>query len=543
MLRTREVGPIPEDTKRLGEAVLREDDPYRRIGECLPELLSDEDFAALYAATGRKAISPALLAMVTLFQFLEDLPDRDAARMVRVRLDWKYALRLPLEDVGFDFTDLHAFRERLLAHRQERAVFERVLGAIRARGLVRRRGKQRTDALGVLGAVRELSRLEMARETLRLAVREAEQADPSWWERTIPAGFSDLYGQPQTDYGLSEAEAHAALARIAQDGFWLLDRIAADAAETVSARPAIATLRTVWAQQFERQGGEVEIGEPTVPTRELIVTPHDVGVRIGEKRGKRWRGEKVHVTESCDDDLPRFLTDVQTTNAASADIEALPDIRQHLATADLQPAEHYVDSGYVSAKQLADSRQMGAELVGPPLPDTSPQAVKLAHFRIDPTAQEAICPAGNHSTRWIPGRGRDGSSLVQIRFAPSTCQAWPLRPSCVRGANGRTLRLSEHYALLAERRRQMADPAFHERLARRAGIEATLSELVRQHAFRRHRYRGDPKRHAENLLKAAACNLKRLVRTLGSGPGAAIKGFPSPRLSPRLHPALLGSTL
>ena len=54
------------------------------------------------------------------------------------------------------------------------------------------------------------------------------------------------------------------------------------------------------------------------------------------------------------------------------------------------------------------------------------------------------------------------------------------------------------------------------KLRTRAGIEATLSELVRRHGLRRHRYRGDAKRHLEHLLKAAACNLKRLTRALAT---------------------------
>ena len=29
-----------------------------------------------------------------------------------------------------------------------------------------------------------------------------------------------------------------------------------------------------------------------------IVTPHDPGVRAAEKRGTKWRGDKVHVTET-----------------------------------------------------------------------------------------------------------------------------------------------------------------------------------------------------------------------------------------------------
>lgn len=42
------------------------------------------------------------LALVTVLQFAEGLPDRQAADAVRGRIDWKYALGLELSDPGFD---------------------------------------------------------------------------------------------------------------------------------------------------------------------------------------------------------------------------------------------------------------------------------------------------------------------------------------------------------------------------------------------------------------------------------------------------------
>src|SRR6266446_8279899 len=44
------------------------------------------------------------LAFITVLQFLEELPDRQAADAVRGRIDWKYLLGLALDDPGFDFT-------------------------------------------------------------------------------------------------------------------------------------------------------------------------------------------------------------------------------------------------------------------------------------------------------------------------------------------------------------------------------------------------------------------------------------------------------
>ena len=59
-------------------------------------------------------------------------------------------------------------------------------------------------------------------------------------------------------------------------------------------------------------------------------------------------------------------------------------------------------------------------------------------------------------------------------------------------------------------------------------MEGTLSELVRAHGLRQHRYRGGVKRHCQNLLKGAACNLNRLARILAArGTGtAAVPGAP-----------------
>ena len=121
---------------------------------------------------------------------------------------------------------------------------------------------------------------------------------------------------------------------------------------------------------------------------------------------------------------------------------------------------------------------------------------------------------------------RDGSRSIQIRFPAAVCAACPLRPQCTTSAGGRNLSISEHYERLAARRAEAQTPAFRAKLKTRAGIEATLSELVRAHGLRRHRYRGDAKRHFEHLLKAAACNLKRLARAL-----AARQQDPRPKLT------------
>ena len=520
-LQVREAGAIPAEIKAWGEARLAPENVYRVLGDQLADLVRDEEFAELYEATGRHAISPAVLALVTLFQYLEQVPDREAASMVVTRLDWKYALHLPLLGRGFDYSDLCHFRARLVAHQAERLVFEAVLGRIEGLGFLKKRGKQRTDSLAVLGAVRELSELELVSETLRLAVRALEEADPAWLAQTVNASFREQSAHQRGDYQLSAAERARQIRQVGADGFWLLDRLAA-APAGLADREAVTLLATVWAQHYTRAAGDIQVRPHAVACTELIVTPHDPGVRAGQKRGKHWRGEKVHITETAEPGGPNFLTDVTTSNASSGDTEALPEIRAHLAAGDRLPAEQFVDSGYVSGQQLAQSQAAGIDLVGPPRADTSANEFKLTDFRLDPVACQAICPAEQVSVKWRLRTDRDGSRAVNIQFAAATCAACPLRARCTTSASGRSLHLNEHHHLLVARRAEAGTPAFKERMRARPAIEATLSELVRRHGLRRHRYRGERKRHLENLLKAAACNLKRLARALVARAAAAL---------------------
>jgi transposase len=513
-LRARDLTEIPPETADVGRKILRETHPYRVIGDHLPDIIQDEQFEDMYDPIGRDAVWPSVLGMVTIFQFQENLPDREAAEMVATRLDWKYALHLPLDYSGFDYSCLCYFRQRLLKHQQEALVFDTILNRVKALGFIKKRGKQRTDSLAVIGAVRQLTRLELVTETLRLAVRALQAADPAWVEGMVPASFLETYAHTRPDYQLTEAERKAAIQQTGQAGFWLLDQLDASGSETLRALAEVTTLRTVWDRQYERVAEEVTPRTEFVECKDLIVTPHDAGVRHGEKRHQSWVGEKVHVTETAEDDGPNFITDVTTANAASGDGEALPEIRENLAEREVTPGEHYVDAGYVSGKQMADSEAAGIVLMGPPLADTSSNGFKIADFTLDRTAQRATCPAGQTSVVWSPRRLRDGSTGIYVRFAAATCAACPLRAECTTSRQGRTLLIGEHYERLMTRRAEAQTAEFWEKMKARPAIEGTLSELVRKHGFRRHRYRGDAKRHFENLLKAAACNLKRLIRAL-----------------------------
>ena len=51
----------------------------------------DQSFAHLFPQNGRPVEAPWRLALITIMQFVEELPDRQAADAGRGRIDWKYA--------------------------------------------------------------------------------------------------------------------------------------------------------------------------------------------------------------------------------------------------------------------------------------------------------------------------------------------------------------------------------------------------------------------------------------------------------------------
>jgi transposase len=101
--------------------------------------------ADLFPHRGQPAYAPWRLALITIFQLIENLSDRAAVESVRAGIDWKYALSLELEDSGFDSTVLCEFRARLVAGNADCLLFDRLLGWCNERKMLKSGGKQRTD--------------------------------------------------------------------------------------------------------------------------------------------------------------------------------------------------------------------------------------------------------------------------------------------------------------------------------------------------------------------------------------------------------------
>ena len=345
------------------------------------------------------------------------------------------------------------------------------------------------------------------------------------------------------------AERERLLETIGEDGLRLLEAVrTAPQAEQLQQLAGVEFLRRMWLQQFwldvAADGGSqlhLRADDNQPPGEQRLHTAYDEEARYSAKRETEWVGYKTHLTETSEPDAVHLITQVTTTLATQADMDALDSVHAALAQHDLLPNEHLLDAGYVDAEVLVSARQdLGVEICSPVRTKVSWQAAAaegfdLSHFRIDWDRQQVTCPGGQTSSQWCDRPATTRKTAIQVRFSPAVCRSCPSQAKCTQARSGaRTITFlpqPEHTALQHARQAQDT-PEFKARYARRAGIEGTISQAVRGFELRSARYIGLAKTHLQMIATAVAINLHRLFDYWQDQPRARTRTSPFARLAP-----------
>jgi hypothetical protein len=476
---------------------------------------------------GRPGLEPVVLAGVTVLQFLEGIPDREALQMLRYHVGWNFALNLTLGQPLFHPTSLVYFRNRLGEKKLSHVVFAQILEGLVQAGLVERRGKQRLDSTQMLGLVARMSRLECVRETLRLALEELDAkagpfAKPGWWpllwERSVASKLDYRAEAPALKEKMNQAGA---------DALTLLQWAAKLSDASLAQGRQMQLLQRVFDENFQGEGPGAPAQKEAQPAG-AVHNPHEPQAQWAAKgQGKHKKehvGYKIQVAESVTTEplapgepTRSFLTGMATQSAIASDEAGAEQIEQEQAAMGLdQPAEQYVDSAYISGQRLAQAKAEGRDVIGPA--QAAPRRddrFTSEDFQVNVEERRAQCPAGKPSTQCSRLEEKEGDK-VNYRFEWSYhCKNCPLRARCVGpGQAHRTLVVGQYHSHLQARRQEQKTTAFQEKSRRRNAIEGTQSELVRAHGLRRARYRGLDKVRLQNYFIGAACNAKRWIRRI-----------------------------
>jgi hypothetical protein len=482
------------------------------------------------ADNGRLALEPVLLLGVSLLQYLEARPDRQAVDLLRYHAGWNFALNRQVGDALFHPTTLVNFRQRLLDHDLSTVGFALVLEARVEAGLVARPSRQRLDSTQMFGRVSRMSCRDGVRESLRLALVElaeaiSVEARPEWWPL-----LWERYVDSQADYRAPLETLARKRVEAGTDAQQVLGWLAVPAAKEWRLGKQAALLARVFSEQFELGAGRAA---PQPKTKEQISSarvqnPHDPDAAYAAKgRGEQKKepvGYKVQVAETvCEAVLAsgeptrNFISGLVTHAARESDPEGSGkmELEQQALGLD-QPPVQSVDAAYVSAQKLVDAAAAGRELIGPALasPHHNEGRFTPEQFQVSVEQRTAVCPAGKENTQGSRLE-EQATGKVSYRFEwdTATCAACPLRQQCIKAEHAhRTLAVGGHHTTLQARRQEQQTKPFKQRMKHRNAIEGTQSELVRAHGLRRARCRGLPKAKLQNYFIGAAGNIKRWLR-------------------------------
>lgn len=479
---------------------------------------------ALYCSTnGRPADDPVCLLGVLLLQFVERMPDRQAAEAVCYDTRWRLALHLAETGGGFDPSLLSRFRQRLLAWGAERVGFDAILDLLVAQGWVPRRSRQRLDSTHVCGLLSAMSRLGCVRESLRVALEELERhgSVPEFcsplWERYVEGRLDPRISMEVLKVKTREAgeDARRLLAWSRQED------------STVGERSGMQLLARVFAENYEIDPTGACCLTRAQPAGAMH-NPHEPEAQWSSKsttRDKSWVGYKAQVAETVqekpclpDEPTPNVITAVVTQKATESDQSGMVQVFNEQVEQGLEPPGIlYVDGAYVHAEALHEAQAQGRELRGPArLSPKVGSSLPVDQFEVRVEDRKAICPAGQTSSQCSRiQEDKAGKTIYRMEWNRALCQACPLRDRCLgKRQTHRTIEVGKWHTLLQARRREMQTDAFKRDMYHRNGIEGTQSELVRAYGLRRARYRGLAKVRLQNYFIGAACNIRRWARRL-----------------------------
>ena len=516
-------------TAGLSSNLFSQTDRYRLFAQVVyPAVVAArEKLEKCYCAeNGRVAIEPVLMLGVSLLQYVDGLPDRQAVEMLRYHAGWNFALNRQLGDELFHPTTLVHFRQRLLEEQQSALGFQTILDALVEAGLVSRQSRQRLDSTQMFGLVSRMSRLDCTRESLRLALKELEatlepELRPGFWSE-----LWERYVESQTDYRASSEALTRKLAEAGRDTARLLEWGRHQAPDTFVPGPQLNLLERVFQEQFEIIEDQATPKAKGELSSERVQNPHDPEATYAVKgegaKKKEHVGYKVQVAETVTqaelapgEPTPNFITGIVTHAAHQSDEGGAQKMESEQAAMGLEkPSVQYVDGAYVSAEKLAATQAEGRSLIGPAAsaPHNNGGRYTTEDFQIEVEQRQAICPAGQPNTQ-CSRLQEQATGKVTDRFEWSThCGDCPLRERCVGPEQKhRTIVFGGYHSSLQARRKEQKTEAFAQEMKHRNAIEGTQSELVRAHGIRRARYRGLGKARLQNYFAAAACNVKRWI--------------------------------
>lgn len=252
---TEAIQPIPKETVRTAKAIFDGGNFYLTIGERLEAILEGVHFECLSGDVRNLMLGSTVLPFMTLFQFVEGLTDLQAVDAVRTRVEWKYALHLPVNAPVFLESILCKFRWMLWSNPQGQHEFQKLVDRlIVLRPLVSIKVQSFTSQ-EILAVVCTINRLQAGKDAFSRAIEVLANKFPEWLLKiTLP----HWYGRyKRTSSGIDSSgslrQPELSMRELGADILHLLKEVHRAGSHEIDDLQEIRALESVWSRQFEKE--------------------------------------------------------------------------------------------------------------------------------------------------------------------------------------------------------------------------------------------------------------------------------------------------
>jgi len=253
------VPSIPEETVHVAKVIYKIENMYLRIGDQMVELFEGLSLSGLDPTSERSINTLRIFALVTVFQCIENMPDQSVPEAVRNRMDWKYALHLPINSPVFTSIELCNFRQILLFNPEGLNVFQEVINRLGEIGYV---GSSEADCQTpgqLLKKVCDVSRIEQISRAINQTIEALAVYDPEWLRQiTLPHWYERYNQKPQKSPNVNVSNSLEFFIRAYRDDIhYILKSFENQDMRQITLIPEIQQLRQLFQQHYEKKGEQI----------------------------------------------------------------------------------------------------------------------------------------------------------------------------------------------------------------------------------------------------------------------------------------------
>lgn len=491
------------------EKLVSENHYLRQVKEAVSFDFVYEIVSSSYSQTmGAPAEDPVLMLKLLFLQFHYRLSDREVIAQAEVNVAFRFFLDIGLEEDLPDHSSLSNFRTRLGVELFQK-LFEKMVGQIRARGLIkdRLRLKDATHVIANIAIPSTISLVAQTRSELLNAARKFSELEVLSHEIRaveIREATKDLKGEERLLHRVEHLREIVKFSDKLSAELCKDEKTNLESQEYIEFQEALETAHKVLRDREEK-------------ATDKLLSLVDKDARVG-KHGDYYTGYNLDISIDADSEFICALDLIEANASEAANARELLESEEEAQGNDVEKLS--IDSIGFDGKVLRSLTQEGGvevEVFVPPVSrgNKTQELYQPSDFQLNEAKDELECPGGEKSrTRQRSSR----NSGWKYHFSKRQCGNCPLRNKCLSEGtkSGRTV-IKNDYEAEYKAALEVAQSAEYKDVRKQhPRVERKLADIIRWHGGRRVRYRTIVRAKIQYFLTAIVVNCKRLVKLLNN---------------------------